>query len=304
VGERRLHLLPLVTAVLLACGPGDRPPGPPEGPEVPEEPGLAPPSGLAYPVISAVYAVGVPVAPNVPASGGGAVASYSVSPPLPAGLALDPSTGVLSGTPLALAPAALYVVTASNAAGSATCAIAVTVAEAGTVWIRPGSAGLTTRSSLQFSAGVAGADEAVAWSASSGEIDGEGRYTAPRLPGSATVTAARTGVPASEATARVTVYPWSTGNIEVAVTSPAGDTIAGGTLIVTATVSTRYLLMGVEADLDERSIAMSAAGDGTWSGALDVSRLPDGGCWLRVAAWDFTGATTEVFRLLTLAREP
>jgi len=304
VGEPRLHLLPLVAAALLACGPGARPPGPPDEPEVPEEPGLAPPSGLSYPVSSAVYAVGVPITPNVPTVGGGAVASYAVSPPLPAGLALAPATGVLSGTPLALAPAALYVVTASNAAGSATRAIAVTVAEPGTVWIRPGSAALTTRSSLRFAAGVAGSDEAVTWSASAGEIDGEGFYTSPRLPGTATVTAARAATPASAATAAVTVFPWSTGNIEIAVKEPAGDTVAGGTLFVSATVSTRYQLMGVEADLDGRPIPLDTPGDGTWSGALDVSALPLGTYWLRVAAHDFPGATTEVFRRLTVEREP
>jgi hypothetical protein len=75
------------------------------------------PSGLSYSNNPANYTVGTAIAPNVPSSIGGAVVSYSVSPGLPSGLTLNTATGVLSGTPMALADS-VYTVTAINSGGS------------------------------------------------------------------------------------------------------------------------------------------------------------------------------------------
>ncbi len=86
-----------------------------------------PPSGLTYSMNPARYSVGVPISPNRPSTGGGAVASYSVSPALPAGLSLDASSGVISGTPSTVAPTAVHTVIASNAAGSATVGLSISV---------------------------------------------------------------------------------------------------------------------------------------------------------------------------------
>lgn len=78
----------------------------------------AAPSGLAY--TSPVHAtVGVAIdslSPTVT----GSVSSYSVSPALPAGLTLDTTTGVISGTPTAKAAEATYTITATNSSGSTT----------------------------------------------------------------------------------------------------------------------------------------------------------------------------------------
>jgi uncharacterized repeat protein (TIGR01451 family) len=87
----------------------------------------APPSALAYSVNPAIYTRGLAIAANNPHSNGGAVVSYSVLPALPSGLALNTSTGVITGTPLALAPTANYTVTATNSGGSATVALNITV---------------------------------------------------------------------------------------------------------------------------------------------------------------------------------
>jgi hypothetical protein len=57
----------------------------------------------------------------------GTVTGYSVSPVLPAGVSLSPSTGVISGTPLVASPEAPYTITATNDGGSATTIIYVTV---------------------------------------------------------------------------------------------------------------------------------------------------------------------------------
>ncbi|MGK0190443.1 MAG: hypothetical protein ACI9R3_006270, partial [Verrucomicrobiales bacterium] len=69
---------------------------------------VSPPTSLAYSAPSATYTVGETLPPNTPTSSGGAVNSYSVSPALPAGLMLNTSTGVISGTPGELIPATAY----------------------------------------------------------------------------------------------------------------------------------------------------------------------------------------------------
>jgi len=68
----------------------------------------------------------MPYGPYTPTVGG-SVTGYSVSPALPAGLTLDPSTGVISGTPLTAAPEATYTITASNEAGATTTTLNLAV---------------------------------------------------------------------------------------------------------------------------------------------------------------------------------
>lgn len=86
----------------------------------------SPPSGLTY-TSPVTYVTASPITPNLPSSNGGAVASYSVVPALPAGLSLNGTSGIISGTPTATAAAASYVVTASNTAGSTTATVNITV---------------------------------------------------------------------------------------------------------------------------------------------------------------------------------
>ena len=62
-----------------------------------------------------------------PTSSDGTPTSYSVSPSLPAGLALDTSTGAISGTPTAVTSSATYTVTASNTGGSTTADVTIVV---------------------------------------------------------------------------------------------------------------------------------------------------------------------------------
>lgn len=91
---------------------------------------LVPPSGLSY-ASPQTYYVGTVLQTLTPTVSG-SVTSYSVSPPLPAGLTLNSSTGVISGTPTARSAATVHTVTASNAGGQTTFGIAITV-YAGTV---------------------------------------------------------------------------------------------------------------------------------------------------------------------------
>lgn len=57
----------------------------------------------------------------------GSVSSYSVTPGLPAGLSLEATTGMISGTPTAITAAASYTITASNSVGSTTANVSITV---------------------------------------------------------------------------------------------------------------------------------------------------------------------------------
>jgi hypothetical protein len=88
---------------------------------------VAAPAGLSYTTGTAVYTVGTAITEDSPTSTGGAVASYGVSPALPAGLSLSASTGIISGTPTAVAATANYTVMASNSTGSTTAALTITV---------------------------------------------------------------------------------------------------------------------------------------------------------------------------------
>jgi hypothetical protein len=87
------------------------------------------PSALKYSPNPAFYTKGVAIVPSKPSHGGGTVRSlsYAVVPPLPAGLNLDTTTGVISGTPSVVAAQRNYTVTASNSEGHATTAVSITV---------------------------------------------------------------------------------------------------------------------------------------------------------------------------------
>jgi hypothetical protein len=92
---------------------------------------LAAPSSLTYSANPVSYPTGSAITNNNPTSSGGAVASYSVSPALPTGLSLNTGTGVISGTPTVATAAANYTVTATNATGSTTVAVNITVTSSG-----------------------------------------------------------------------------------------------------------------------------------------------------------------------------
>lgn len=86
-----------------------------------------PPAGLGYTTSSAIYTVGQPIAPDNAVSTGGAVASYSVSPALPAGLSLNTISGQITGTPTVVTAAANYTITATNASGNTSAIVNFTV---------------------------------------------------------------------------------------------------------------------------------------------------------------------------------
>src|SRR5712671_856364 len=130
---RQLASVVVMVLLLAACSSGN------SGPATPPLPMLAPPSALTYSTNPATYSVGTAIAPNVPSAQGGAIASFAVVPVLPAGLTLDTTTGVISGTPSAAAATKACQVTATNASGSTVVALTITVNPPPAIFFQPES---------------------------------------------------------------------------------------------------------------------------------------------------------------------
>lgn len=110
-----------------------------------------PPTALSYSSNPVVYLESTLIADNKPSNAGGAISKYSILPSLPAGLTLNTLTGVISGTPTGPMPINYYTITGSNAAGSTSTDLLLTVAykgittffSAGTTCNNPASANFT-----------------------------------------------------------------------------------------------------------------------------------------------------------------
>jgi hypothetical protein len=120
----RLGGLGALSALLLAaCGGA----GTDDEPAVTDDGGstvLAP--SISYGVSSVVWKLGQAVSFSGPTNTGGR-ANFRVEPVLPMGLMLNAATGAITGTPAVAAVRATYTVTASNAAGTNSVALAITV---------------------------------------------------------------------------------------------------------------------------------------------------------------------------------
>jgi hypothetical protein len=87
---------------------------------------------LAIPAISyspstLSLATSVAMPTLTPTNTGGTIASWAIAPALPTGLSLNTSTGVISGTPSSDTASSSYTVTATNAAGSGTTTLTISV---------------------------------------------------------------------------------------------------------------------------------------------------------------------------------
>lgn len=97
-----------------------------------EDEAVPAPSGLSYSPSSVSGKVGVAITNLVP-SVTGVVSGYSISPTLPAGLAINLTDGVISGTPTTITSNS-YTVTATNASGSTTASVMIAIAAAGSTF--------------------------------------------------------------------------------------------------------------------------------------------------------------------------
>lgn len=119
-----LACLPLAPIALTGCGRGS------SSGSLSEALVAGAPSGLSYSDARAVYNAGRAIPPNV-ASVSGAGLVFTIAPSLPAGLAIDPASGEIRGTPLRSSTTRPYVVTAANALGSTSSTLRLTVVEFG-----------------------------------------------------------------------------------------------------------------------------------------------------------------------------
>ena len=87
--------------------------------------GSSPPSALHYSTPQS-YVVNSPI-PALSPTVTGDVTSYTISPALPPGLNLNPSTGVISGTPTTTSAQVSYEIIASNASGKTNAGLAIAI---------------------------------------------------------------------------------------------------------------------------------------------------------------------------------
>ncbi|MGA2082948.1 MAG: putative Ig domain-containing protein [Holophaga sp.] len=96
-----------------------------------------PPTQLTYSVMNPVWDATLAITPDQPTVTGGQATRWTVNPGLPAGLTLDPNSGVISGTPAAPTLQASYRVTAANGDGSASAALSITIASPPQITTQP-----------------------------------------------------------------------------------------------------------------------------------------------------------------------
>lgn len=80
-----------------------------------------------YTTLSPTYTSGTTISNNMPTISGGQATTYSITPALSSGLSLNDKTGVISGMPIASQTLTQYTVSASNALGSSSIILSITV---------------------------------------------------------------------------------------------------------------------------------------------------------------------------------
>jgi hypothetical protein len=111
------------------------------------------PHFLSYLENPAVYTVGASITPNS-LNFEGSPATFTVSPSLPAGLSIDSSSGMITGTPAAVSSSAIYRVTGANDGGSNFVDLTLTVNDMAPTGLTYGS------STSYFQVGQAGSSGA------------------------------------------------------------------------------------------------------------------------------------------------
>jgi Putative Ig domain len=216
---QRLSVLILLLAVALittSCGTVAQAAGTQSGPQTSLKLSGNFPAGSVHDAYNAVLAV----------SGGKNPYHFSVKTgTLPPGISLNPNTGTFSGTPITSGQFSFEVI-ATDAPlldqGSQQFLIYVQGVGNGTqgvkVNISPATATLLSKQTQQFTATVSGtSNTAVTWSATSGSVDSNGLYTAPKVKAqtSVTVTATSAADSTKSASAALTVDPANQQSLQI-----------------------------------------------------------------------------------------
>jgi Putative Ig domain/Secretion system C-terminal sorting domain len=82
---------------------------------------------ISYTPSTNIYVVGNAIPTLTPVNTGGAPTSYSISTPLPTGMAFSTTTGVISGTPLLASATTTYTINAINAGGTGSTTVTLKV---------------------------------------------------------------------------------------------------------------------------------------------------------------------------------
>ena len=125
------------------------------------------PSTITYPSSSLTLTKGTLMTTATPTTSGGTPTSWSVSPSLPAGLALSSTTGAISGTPTAASSSASYTITANNSGGSATATLTILVNDAApSITYSPSSFTLTNGTAMTTATATNTGGSVTSWSIS------------------------------------------------------------------------------------------------------------------------------------------
>ena len=219
---------------------------------------VQPPSQLTYATSRAVYVEGTAITANNPTIAGGSASSYSVNPSLPTGLSLDRTTGVISGTPTAVAAPASYTVTASNSAGSAGALLIITVEGRAPAGLAYSASTAVYSSGTAISANIptltGGA--ATAWSVS------------PDLPA---------GIKLDYATGVISGRPTATAAKRIYTVTASNST---GSVSASLTITVNAAALGVQFIPNMKQWITPLAPQGSQFAYLDTGRIVNGQDWL------------------------
>ena len=205
---------------------------------------MAPPSSITYTPSSFTLTKGTAMTNVTPSASGGPIASWSVSPTLPAGLSLNTANGTISGTPTTVTSSATYTVTATNAGGSSTATLTIQVNDIApsTITYSPSSLTLTKGTTMTTVTPTTSGGTPTLWSVSPSLPAGlsfststgaiSGTPTAITSSATYTITANNSG---GSATATVTILV-NDAAPSIAYT-PSSFTLTNGTAMTTATAT-------------------------------------------------------------------